>query len=837
MEWKAALLSGTSSSGQSLLIESTCAEHAIVTAATGFTNGGAVTLTNGDVCGGNATLAVSSGTLANGGTITTEPAIGGSRVLQGNLKNTGTLAINANTSYNAASTLLTNEGVINIAAEKQLTVKEGASVTNGTGGKIAGTGSGNLFQSGGTFTEGAGTTSGTKPVIVDDGTLSYTGSGASTIALRGVEGKALLSGTTSSGQSLLIESTCAEHAIVTASTGFTNGGTITLTNGDTCGDNATLVASSGTLANSGTITTEPAIGGARVLQGNLKNTGTLAINANTSYNLASTLLTNEGAINIAAEKQLTVKEGASATNGTGGKIVGTGSGNLFQLGGTFTEGAGTTSGTKPVIVDDGTLSYTGSGASTIALRGVEGKATLSGNLVSGQSLLIESTCAEHAIVTAATGFTNGGAITLTNGDTCGDNATLVVSSGTLANSGTITTELLHGGKRVLQGNITNTGTIAINASSLYNATEPTLKNSGTISVANGVTLSAPSKPTISNESGGTIAGAGTGALLQTGGTFNEGLGKTTGSEPVILDDLALNYTDKGASKIALRGLAGITTLSGTINVGQTLSLQSTCAEHAVVSAASFLNSGTLDLTNGDGCGDNVTLNLAGGTLENKGTLNSESPHGGSRTIEGSVKNEKTVSLSASETLKVTGTFTQGKKATLKTAIAGSSSFGALSVTGTATLDGSLSLTQTKPFLGKAGESFAILASSARTGTFAKYKSLTVKKAIGLYYKPTYSATGVTLVVTQATVALSTSEGLPGSSVTISGTGFVPGDTIKLTFTDQKKVKTVLPSATVNGSGEFSTEVTIPAGAAEGAGKFNAKSTQTGVSITKTFTVT
>ena len=145
--------------------------------------------------------------------------------------------------------------------------------------------------------------------------------------------------------------------------------------------------------------------------------------------------------------------------------------------------------------------------------------------------------------------------------------------------------------------------------------------------------------------------------------------------------------------------------------------------------------------------------------------------------------------------------------------------------------------QSKTFLGKAGESFAILTSSSRTGTFSKVKSATIKKTIGLYYKPTYSATGVTLVVTLATFTLSASSGPAESPLTLSGSGYVPGDTVKLTFTDHKGIKTVLPTATVNGSGEYSLETTVPAGAAEGAGKVNAKSTLTSVSITKTYTVT
>jgi hypothetical protein len=43
--------------------------------------------------------------------------------------------------------------------------------------------------------------------------------------------------------------------------------------------------------------------------------------------------------------------------------------------------------------------------------------------------------------------------------------------------------------------------------------------------------------------------------------------------------------------------------------------------------------------------------------------------------------------------------------------------------------------------------------------------------------------------------------------------------------------------TTNGSGEFSTEITIPASAALGAGTISVKSTRTEVIINKTFTVT
>ncbi len=110
--------------------------------------------------------------------------------------------------------------------------------------------------------------------------------------------KSLTIGGTSGTQTLAVGSSCSVNAVLTTTAGISNGaqGAITLTNGDGCGDSVTVI---GPITNAGTITSEPAHGGARSLQGNLTNTGTLAINANTAFNGTSTLLTNEGAIDVA----------------------------------------------------------------------------------------------------------------------------------------------------------------------------------------------------------------------------------------------------------------------------------------------------------------------------------------------------------------------------------------------------------------------------------------------------------------------------------------------------------------------------------------------------------
>jgi hypothetical protein len=74
-------------------------------------------------------------------------------------------------------------------------------------------------------------------------------------------------------------------------------------------------------------------------------------------------------------------------------------------------------------------------------------------------------------------------------------------------------------------------------------------------------------------------------------------------------------------------------------------------------------------------------------------------------------------------------------------------------------------------------------------------------------------------------------------VTVTGTGYVPGDTITPVFIDHSGVETAFPSVTANGGGEYSTEITIPASAVAGYGKIKVTSALTGVHISDSFDVT
>jgi hypothetical protein len=828
-------LSGNLDAVQSISIESTCSENTTVTASKAFSSAGTITLTNGDGCGDNATLAISEGTLTNTGKLITEPASGGGRTLQGSIKNTGVISIKANTAYNGTGATLTNEGALNLAEGTQLTVSAEGTLVNGTGGSIAASGGANVTMDSGTFfTAGAGTTSGVKPVIVDDSTLTYTGGGSGLIALRG---SSKLSGSLGAEQTLSIESTCSENVTATAAASFTNAGTMKLTNADGCGDNATLTISEGTLTNTGKLITEHAAGGARTVQGNLTNTGTLSFNVSTAYSGASGTLTNEGALDVAEGNQLNVSGNNAVVNGAGGNITAPNGAYVSMLSGaTFTEGAGTTTGVKPVIVDDGTLTYTGAGASTIALHGTS---TLNGSLGAEQTLSIESTCSENGLAEVPTSATNGGTIKLTNGDGCGNNATLDVETGTLTNSGKIVTEPAAGGARTLAGNLTNTGTITTKANTAYTGSGELLTNSGTIDVAEGTQLSVTGG-SVTNASAGNIFAPGSALFYQVGGTFTEASGKTSGTVPVILDDASLKYestsAEPGSGPIAMRGAS---TVSGRVRTGNTLILQSTCSENASITDASSLESfGLIEMTNGDGCGDDVTLTLKEGigTLTNGGTLSILEPHGGSRTIAGNLVNKATVSLAAAAHLQVNGAYTQTSAGQLRSFIGSASEFGSMTVSGVATIAGLASPRKVGTFKPTLGQSFAILNAASLSGTFSG-EAGEPQIEPGLYYQPAYSATTASLVAAKVTLSLSATSGAPGSTLTVSGSGYVPGDTVTLTFTDKAGVKTTLATPTVGSGGEYSTEVTLPAGAAVGTGTIKASATHYGSNLFANFKVT
>jgi hypothetical protein len=613
---------------------------------------------------------------------------------------------------------------------------------------------------GGSWSAGSNWSKKAPPTSEEEACISENGTYTVTLSAVSASVKSLTIGGSSGTQTLSVESSCAGSASLGSSSGLTVGvkGAVTLTNSGLCTNGVTL---GGPLVNSGTITTEAGTGGgARNLQGNLTNKGKLAIDTNTSFNGSNATLTNEGAVDLAEGLELYVAGSDAFTNGAGGSISAIGTANVFVPGSaTFNEGAGTTSGSQPVIAQESTVNYTGSGASTIKMRSYYDH--LSGNIAPSQTLDIEG-CdggGYQAIVDAKVGFTNEGSITFTSANdgtsNCGsnDNVTLnIENGGTLTNTGTITTEPGNGGERYLNGNVTNQGKLALNSSASFSGSSATLTNEGATDLAEGTRLYIASGDAFTNGAGGSISTTGDADVYVSGSaTFNEGAGTTSGSQPVIAEAAAVNYTGSGASTIKMRNYYD--RLSGNIASGQTLDIEG-CdggGYQAIVSTTSgFTNEGSIVLASGkyggNDCGsnDNVTLTIESGTLTNTGTITTEPGIGGERKLNGSLTNDRLLSLGAGTTLKLAGSYTEAKAGTLETMIGGTSDFGALSATGSATLAGTVLARQVNSFKGALGQKFAILTAASRSGAFGHTSGATIGP--DLYYAPVNTATGTNLDV-------------------------------------------------------------------------------------------
>ncbi len=718
-----AYLRGTIGSGQTLTLQGSCASpygFARLYVPEGASNAGTIEMTSSG-CAAEDLIEVPSGKkLTNTGTIAMRAGIGGERALEGSgsFVNKHTMAVEAGASGALRSGTFVNEGSLTLGAEGVLGVE--GSFANAEGGVVAGTESGHLrVWSGGTFVAGEGKTSGPEPVVAEEsGYLEYTGGGEGHVVVRNSD-YTYLRGTIGAGQTLTIEGSCASpygFAGLYAPQSMTSAGTISLESTG-CAKRAVLETASGqTFTSTGTIETEAGGGG-----------GELDLYGNT---------VNEGSVSVASGTAL---HSGTFTNGSHGVVSGSGSGHLLVASGdTFVEGEGRTSGAAPVVAEeDGRLEYTGGGESHVLVRNSY-ETILAGALRAAQTLTIEGTCESpygRAEVYAPEGASSAGTIVMRSTG-CANRADLEVAGGkTFTNTGTIETEAGGGGGELdLYGNTVN---------------------EGSVSVASGTALHSG---TFTNGSHGVVSGSGSGHLLvASGDTFVEGEGRTSGAAPVVAEeDGRLEYTGGGESHVLVRN-SYETILAGALRAAQTLTIEGTCESpygRAEVYAPEGASSAGTIVMRSTGCANRADLEVAGGkTFTNTGTIETEAGGGtGELTLGGAFDNERTLAIAAGTTLHASQ-FTQAKSGTLRTAIASASSFGALSVSGTATLAGSIEPAPVGGFKAANGSKFAVLTSTARSATFEFEKNGAIGG--GLYYKPVYSSEDATLEASE-----SPPEGLP-----------------------------------------------------------------------------
>jgi hypothetical protein len=729
------------------------------------------------------------GTFANAGKITVAAGTaGGTRELDGSLTNTGSVSVGVNTSSDST---IDNEGSIAVANGAILSLLDGT-FTNGTGGSVTDTGTGALELSSGTFNQGAGAAG---KVYIYDSTLNLSGAGAGTFAF---EGSGSLSGNVAAGQSVVLQGDgCLTGANVTASAGFTNAGSIELTNVEgVCAESEPVTLSwSGTLTNTGTLTSAVGVaGGTRALDGSLTNNGAVNIDSETGFEGSGAVFTNKKTVTVADEAIFYTTGGQTFTDATGGSVTTT-SGSLEFIDTIFNVGAGSP-GTAPVLLEDSsTLNLAGAtAAGTFVFRGSD---TMSGSVAAGQSIVLQGVgCVGGADVTAPAGFTNAGSIELTNvRGSCADSQPAQLNwSGTMTNTGTLTSGFgLSGGSRTLDGNLTNSGTVNIDANTSFDGSSALFDNKKTVAITK-ATLFTSGGQTFDNDTGGSVTTTSGGLSFQDT-VFDVGAG-SPGLAPVLLSDSStLNLNGSAAGIFVFHGSDTLTVPSGTVAADQSIVVQGVgCLGGAYLTApAGFTNAGSIELTNAKGtCADSQPAQLSwSGTITNTGTLTSSAgTSGGSRTLEGNLTNgatgnlnidagttfgsssqltnNGTLTIGAGRTFSLQSTtFTQGSGGDLVENIASASGFGKLlNPGGSDALAGKLTLDTASGYSPPRATKFRFMTFTSETGTFAS------NVVNGHGYSVKYEAAAVTLSAldtTTTTVALSSETTQVENAVTATAT--------------------------------------------------------------------
>ena len=327
-----------------------------------------------------------------------------------------------------------------------------------------------------------------------------------------------------------------------------------------------------------------------------------------------------------------------------------------------------------------------------------------------------------------------------------------------------------------------------------------LTNSGVLSATSG-TLDVSSLTNLT--AAGTLTG---GSYLATGGTLElpnaivrNAASITLGTSPSSIDDdgndLASLATNSGSLDLKQSVmLNGPLTNSGTLIEEGSTTLQTTTFTQSA--GTTTLNGGTtLDATGGG-----VAIN--GGTLTGTGKVTGNLQGAGTIVPIGNTSTPLTVS----------GTYKPASAGTLSIAVSGAThpgtDFGQLSVGGAAALNGALQLVTASGYSPPIGTAYTILKAASVTGTFS---SVTGTQLSDRQYLISYTSTSVIATVqplppTVSGVSPTAGPIAGGNTVTLTGTNFVSGATVKFGSVAGTSVSVVSP-----------TEITVNAPAQSSAG--------------------
>ncbi len=281
----ASTLTGAISAAQTVRIDDTSG-HGIVGIPATFTNAGTLVL-DMNYNNANTILQPTTGTatLTNTGTLRVSGILGAGRpYFRTNVINNGTLQFQHPETIIDSGVTLTNNATTTVSASASVIVRDGATFVN-QAGTLANAGAFNvrLFNSAGTFTQGAGTVTGNDPVI-DSARWNGVGGGSGTFT---VVGASSLTGAIAAGQTVRIDDTSG-NGIVGIPTTFSNAGTLVL---DMNYGNANTIlqpsAATATLTNTGTLRVTGILlsAGNRSIRVDVVNSGTVVLDSNVVLDL------------------------------------------------------------------------------------------------------------------------------------------------------------------------------------------------------------------------------------------------------------------------------------------------------------------------------------------------------------------------------------------------------------------------------------------------------------------------------------------------------------------------------------------------------------------------